>query len=99
MVKDLPASAGDVRDMDSIPGKFSQRREWHLTPVFLPGKLQGQRILAGYSPWGLNELETTERLSTHTHTHTHTHKALKCLKVPVQYVHLKCIKEYTASEN
>ena len=68
MIKDLPASVGDVRDMDSIPGKFSQRREWHLTPVFLPGKFHGQRILAGYSPWGLNELDTTERLSTHTHT-------------------------------
>ena len=26
----------------------------------------------GYSPWGHNELDTTERL-THTHTHTHTH--------------------------
>ena len=60
MIKDLPASAGDVRDMDSIPGKFSQIREWHLTPVFLPGKLHGQRSLAGYSPWGLNELDMTE---------------------------------------
>ena len=27
------------------------RREWHPTPVFLPGELHGQRILAGYSPW------------------------------------------------
>ena len=26
----------------------------------------------GYSPWGLKESDTTERL-THTHTHTHTH--------------------------
>ena len=25
---------------------------FHPTPVFLPGKLQGQRSLAGYSPWG-----------------------------------------------
>ena len=28
--------------------------------------------MAGYSPWGRNESDTTERL-THTHTHTHTH--------------------------
>jgi len=53
--------------MDSVPGKFSQIREWHLTPVFLPGKFHGQRSLAGYSPWGLNELDTNEWLTTHTH--------------------------------
>ena len=26
----------------------------------------------GYSPWGCEEVDTTEQL-THTHTHTHTH--------------------------
>ena len=36
-------------------------------PVFLPGKSFGQRILAGYSPWGRKESDTTEGLSTHTH--------------------------------
>ena len=35
--------------------------------IFLPGKSHGQRRLAGYSPWGCKELDTTERLSTHTH--------------------------------
>ena len=33
------------------------------TPVFLPGKSPGQRSLAGYSPWGHKELDTTERLT------------------------------------
>ena len=28
-------------------------------PVFLPGESHGQRSLAGYSPWGLKELDTT----------------------------------------
>ena len=28
--------------------------------------------LAGYSPWGHKESDTTKWLSTHTHTHTHT---------------------------
>ena len=28
--------------------------------------------LAGYSPKGCKESDTTERLKTHTHTHTHT---------------------------
>ena len=30
------------------------------TPVFLPGESHGQRSLAGYSPWGHTELDTTE---------------------------------------
>ena len=34
----------------------------NLTPVFLPGKSHGQRSLAGYSPWGRKELDTTDRL-------------------------------------
>ena len=38
------------------------RRKWQPTPVFLPGKSHGQRSLAGYSPWGHKELDTTERL-------------------------------------
>ena len=28
------------------------RREWQLTPVFLPGEFHGQKSLVGYSPWG-----------------------------------------------
>ena len=34
--------------------------------VFLPGESHGQRSLVGYSPWGLKESNTTERLSTHS---------------------------------
>ena len=29
-----------------------QRRQWHPTPVLLPGKSHGQRSLEGCSPWG-----------------------------------------------
>ena len=29
-----------------------QRRQWHLTPVLLPGESHGWRSLVGYSPWG-----------------------------------------------
>ena len=32
----------------------------------LPGESHGQRSLAGYSPWGHKESDTTERLSTYT---------------------------------
>ena len=30
----------------------SRRRQWHPTPVLLPGKPHGWRSLVGYSPWG-----------------------------------------------
>ena len=33
----------------------------------LPGKFHEQKSLAGNSPWGCKQLDTTE----HTHTHTH----------------------------
>ena len=31
---------------------FFRRRQWHPTPVLLPGKSHGQRSLVGCSPWG-----------------------------------------------
>ena len=43
--------------------KISLRRKWQPTPVLLPGKFHGLRSLAGYSPWGHKELDTTR----HTH--------------------------------
>ena len=39
--------------------KIPWRRKWRPTPVFLPGKPHGQRILAGYNPWGREDLYTT----------------------------------------
>ena len=35
-------------------------RKWQPASVFLPGKLHGQRSLAGYSPWGHRESDMTE---------------------------------------
>ena len=40
------------------------RRAQQPTPVFLPGESQGQRSLAGYSPWGRKESDMT--LYAHT---------------------------------
>ena len=40
------------------------RREWQPTLVFLTGKSNGQRSLVGYSPWGREELDTTELRTT-----------------------------------
>ena len=33
-------------------GKTTRRRQWHPTPVLLPGKSHGRRSLEGCSPWG-----------------------------------------------
>ena len=43
----------------------SRRRQWHPTPVFLPGKSHGWRSLVGCRPWGHKESDTTERLPFH----------------------------------
>ena len=44
---------------------ISWRRQWHPTPVLLPGKSHGQRSLVGCRPWGREEPDTTERLHFH----------------------------------
>ena len=40
--------------------KIPWRRAWQPTPIFLPGESHGQKSLAGYSPWGCKDLDTTE---------------------------------------
>ena len=42
-----------------------QRRQWHPTPVLLPGKSHGWRSLVGCSSWGREESDTTDRLHFH----------------------------------
>ena len=39
-----------------------RRRQWHSTPVLLPGKSHGWRSMVGCIPWGRQESDTTERL-------------------------------------
>ena len=41
------------------------RRQWHPTPVLLPGKSHGWRSLVGCSPWGREESDTTEQICFH----------------------------------
>ena len=45
--------------------RIYRRRQWQPTPVLLPGKSHGQRSLGDYSPWGPEELNTTEQLHFH----------------------------------
>ena len=49
-------------------------RKWGPIPVFLPRKFHGQRSLVGYSPWGCEKSDMTERLSIHTQIENHMQK-------------------------
>ena len=61
MVKNLPARQETW--VWSLVREDPGRSEWQPTPIFLPGESHGQRSLAGYSPWGCKEWDTTERLT------------------------------------
>ena len=50
---------------------YCRRRQWHPTPVLLPGKFHGRRSLVGCSPWGRYKSDTSERL--------HFHFSLSCI--------------------
>ena len=63
------------------------RRQWHPTPVLLPGKSHGWRSLVGYSPW---VTKSWTRLSDFTFTfHFHalekemaTHSSVLAWRIP-----------------
>ena len=52
----------ETEEMRSDPwvGNISWRRAWQPPAIFIPGESHGQRSLAGYSPWGHKESDTTE---------------------------------------
>ena len=50
---------------DPWVGKIPWRRKWQPILVFLLGKPQGQRSLAGYSLWSHKESDMTEHACTH----------------------------------
>ena len=63
MVKNLPASAGDIRDVGSIPGSQRSPGRGHGNAVqysCLEKESHGQRSLAGYRVAELNTTEATQ---------------------------------------
>ena len=57
MVKNLPASEGDV---GSVPGSGDPLEQGMVIhSVFLPRESHGHRSPVGYSPWGCKESDTT----------------------------------------
>ena len=60
-------------------------RQWHPTPVLLPGKFRGRRSLVGCSPWGLEESDMTDRLHFHFHAlekQMATHSSVLAWRIP-----------------
>ena len=71
----------------SWPKHLGRRRQWHPTPVLLPGKSHGRRGLVGCSPWGREESDTTERLPFTFHFHAlekemATHSSILAWRIP-----------------
>ena len=65
-------SACGMGDPGSIPEIGTSPEEGNGYPLqysCLENSMDGQRRLVSYSPWGHEELDTTERL-THTYSHT-----------------------------
>ena len=67
--KDQIANIGSQKKQESSrkisTSALLWRRQWHPTLVLLPGKSYGRRSLVGCSPWGQEELDTTEQLHFH----------------------------------
>ena len=60
-----------------------QRRQWHPTPVLLPGKSYGQGSLVGCSPWGREELDIAEWLHFHAlEKEMATHSSILAWRIP-----------------
>ena len=53
---------------DPQVGNILWSRKWQLTQHSCLENIQGQRSLAGHSPWGCKESDMTEHHNTHTHT-------------------------------
>ena len=60
--------------------KIPWKRKQQFTAGILPGKFHGPRILAGYSPWGCKELDTTYQLNNNINN-TYTQLVLVVLAV------------------
>ena len=58
--KESTCNEGDLSSIPRLGRPPGEGNDNPLQPVFLPGESHGQRSLAGYSPWGCKESDTTE---------------------------------------
>ena len=79
-------SAPFICEKDSLllkTGNDTRRRQWHPTPVLVPGKSHGRRSLEGCSPWGREESDTTEWLHFHAlEKEMATHSSVLAWRIP-----------------
>ena len=81
VVKNLPADAGDIRDMGLIPGSGRSPREGHGNPLQYSclknpmnrGVCKATVHRVTKSQTQLKQFNTHTHTYTHTHTHTHSH--------------------------
>ena len=78
VAKNPPVNTGD---MGLIPGsgRSPEGGNGNPTPVFLPGESHRQRRLAGHSPWGHKEADTTQGLNININiltSHGHSERSL-----------------------
>ena len=68
--KEPAANAGEVRDMDSIPGLERSPGEGNGYPLQYSclENPHGLWSLVGYNPWGCKESDVTELRTQHTHS-------------------------------
>ena len=77
MVKNLPAM--QKTQVQSLDQEEPLEKGMATTSVFLPGEFHGWKSLAGYSPWGCKELDTTEQL---TEKAVASHSSTLAWKIP-----------------
>ena len=68
------------------------RRKWQPTPVLLPRKFLGWKILVCYSPWCHKESDTTERLHFHFHIYYLLHLYLLLLFIVTLFENVNSMK-------
>ena len=69
VVKNLPANAGDIRDIDSIPGSGRSPGGGNGYPL----QYSCLENPTDRGAWWATVYEVTKSQTSHTHTHTHTH--------------------------
>ena len=96
MIKNpLPANAGDIRDIGSIPGSGRSPGGGHGNPLQYSclENPHGQRSLAGFSPYGCKESDMT-KVTTYTYSLNSDQQfsTLSALELPVPRPHPGPIK-------
>ena len=98
VVKNLPVNAGEIRDVGSIPGLGRSPGGGHGNSLQYSclENPHGQRSLAGYSPQGCKESDTTEA-TQHAHNLIPTLKKILAAKsllpsVETKQIFLSCLR-------